>query len=147
MADLRESLNTLVDHPPVAPVGVEVVAARAARFVRRRRVLGSAVGLAVIAVVSATSLLATRQDAEPAVFLATHGATSAGYVAEQPGGYVASGAWHLTITRGEQIIELSSTSSHHCGWIGVIQPGDAVRGSISGPDSTLRVGEHAACPS
>ena len=146
MADLRLSLNALVEHPPSTPVPMEVVAARAARFGRRRRELRGAAGFALVAIAAATGLGVSRQGSERGVVLATHGATSAGYVAEQPGGYIAAGTWQLTITRDGQLTELSSTTSDYCGPIGVIQPGDEVRGSIPGRGSTLRAGERFACP-
>jgi hypothetical protein len=44
------------------------------------------------------------------------------------------------------VTELSSTKSEPCGRIGIIQPGDEVRGSISGQGATLRVGETFSCP-
>jgi hypothetical protein len=146
MADLRQSLHALVEHPPATPVPIEVVAARGARFGRRRRVLRGAVGLALVAVASAAGLGIARQDSKSGVVLATEGATTAGYVAEQPGGYLAAGTWQLTITRDGQVIELSSATSDYCGPIGVILPGDEVRGSITGRGSTLRAGEKFTCP-
>ena len=146
MAELRQSLYALVEHPPATPVSVEVVAARGERFGRRRRVLRGAVGLALVAVAAAAGIGVALQGSERGVVLATEGATSAGYVAEQPGGYIAAGTWQLTITRDGQVTELSSTTSDYCGAIGVIQPGDEVRGSITGGGSTLRAGEKFACP-
>ena len=146
MADLRLSLNALVEHPPSTPVPMEVVAARGARFGRRRRVLRGAVGLALVAGVSGVGLGVARQDSGTGLQVATEGATTAGYVAEQPGGYLAAGTWHVTITRDGQVTELSSTTSDYCGPIGVIQPGDEVRGSITGRGSTLGAGEKFACP-
>lgn len=146
MADLRQSLYALVEHPPATPVPIEVVAARGARFGRRRRVLYRMAGLVLVAVASAAGLALTLQDSESGIVLATSGPRSAGYIAERPGGYAAAGAWSVTITRGSQVIELSSATSHRCGPIGVIQPGDEVRGSITGRDSTLRVGERFSCP-
>jgi hypothetical protein len=50
------------------------------------------------------------------------------------------------IVRGDQVIELDSASADDCGRTGLILPGDEVRGFISGPDSTLRVGEKFTCP-
>jgi hypothetical protein len=147
MAELRQSLYALVDRPPARPVPVEVVAARGARFTRRRRVWRTGIGVALVAVVvSAVGLGVSRQGSESGVVLDTDGSASAGYVAEQPGGYLAAGTWRLTITRDGQVIELSSTSSDHCGPTGVIRPGDEVRGSITGLGSSLRVGERFSCP-
>ena len=147
MAELRQSLRALVERPPARPVPVEVVAARGTRYARRRRTLrGLGAGLALVAVASIAGLGVARQGSEPSVVLSTGGRTSAGYVAERPGGYVATGTWTLTITRGGQVIELSSTSSDRCGPTGIIRPGDEVRGSIMGQGSTLRVGERFACP-
>jgi hypothetical protein len=107
--------------------------------------LRGASGLALLAVVSGAWLGIIRQRSEPAVMLATEGRTSAGYVAEAAGGYVAVGTWSLTITRGGEVIELSSSSSDDCGPTGIIRPGDKVRGSISGAGSSLRAGEKFAC--
>ncbi len=146
MAELRQSLNALVERPPARPVPIEVVAARGARYARRRRALLGAGGLAFVAVATATALGVAQQDSERGVLLGSGERTTAGYVAERPGGYVAAGSWTVTITRGGQVIELSSTSSDHCGRTGVILPGDEVRGSITGRGSTLRVGERFACP-
>ncbi|MEY2454091.1 MAG: hypothetical protein QOD92_3665 [Acidimicrobiaceae bacterium] len=146
MAELRQSLYALVEHPPTTPRAVEVVAAHGARFARRRRELRGAAGLALVVMVSAVGLGVARQDSKRSLFVATEGATTAGYVAEQPGGYIGTGTWHLMITRDGQVIELSSASSDHCGPIGVILPGDEVRGSITGRGSTLRVGEGFTCP-
>lgn len=101
--------------------------------------------LALVAVASTAAVGIIRQG-EPGVTLATGGPTSAGYIAEEPGGYVAAGTWQLAITRGGQVIELSSTTNDHCGRTGVIRPGDEVRGSITGRGSTLRVGERFTCP-
>ena len=146
MAELRQSLYALVERPPARPPAVEIVAARGAAFARRRRVLRGAACLALVAVASAAGVGIIRQRSEPGVMLAAEGGTSAGYVAEEPGGYLAGGTWQLTITRGGQVIELSSTTHDHCGRTGVIRPGDEVRGSITGPGSTLRVGEKFTCP-
>lgn len=146
MADLRQSLQALVEHPPAAPAAVEVVAARAAGFERRRRTTYGAIGLAIVVVASVAGLGTPRQESDPGVNLASEGPESAGYIAEQPGGYVATGTWRLTITRGGQVIDLDSTSNDSCGRTGLILPGDEVRGSITGPNSTLRVGEGFTCP-
>lgn len=146
MAELRPSLYALVDRPPTAPPAVEVVAARGARFGRRRRVRRGMVGLALVAVASIAGLEVARERSEDGVVLAAGGRTTAGYIAEQPGGYLAAGVWSVTITRGGQVIELSSATSDHCGRTGVILPGDEVRGSITGPGSSLRVGERFTCP-
>lgn len=146
MAELRQSLHALVEHPPAAPVAVELVAARAAGFERRRRAMYGAIGLALVAVASVTGLGVVRQGSESGVNLASAGPNSAGYIAEKAGGYVATGTWRLTITRGRQVMELDSTSDDHCGRIGLILPGDEVRGSITGPNSALRVGERFTCP-
>ena len=146
MAELRQSLHALVERPPARPVPVEVVAARGTRYARRRRARLGACGLALVAVASIAGIGVARQDSEPEVVLGSGGRTTAGYVAERPGGYVAAGTWTVTITRGGQVIELSSTSSQPCGRTGVIRPGDEVRGSIMGRGSTLRVGERFTCP-
>ena len=146
MAELRQSLLALVERPPVTPVAVEIVAARGAGFARRRRVLRTGLAIGLVAVLSVAGSVLTRQDPETGVVLDTQGATSAGYIAEQPGGYVGTGTWRLTITRAGQVIELTSAASDDCGRTGVILPGDEVRGSITGPDSTLRVGERFSCP-
>jgi hypothetical protein len=126
-----------------------MVAARGARFTRRRRrVRGAAlVAASLVAVSSAAGLAFLRQGSAPAeVVLAGDGPRSAGYVAEQPGGYVATGTWQLTITREDEVIELRSPSSQACGRTGTIQPSDEVRGSITEPGSSLRVGERFTCP-
>ena len=146
MAELRESLHALVERPPAAPAGIEIVAARGARFRRHRRARQAAAGLALAAVVSVAGVGVARQDSEDSVDLAAGGRATAGYIAERPGGYVASGTWSITITRAGQVIELTSTTSDYCGRTGVILPGDEVRGSITGRGSTLRVGERFTCP-
>jgi hypothetical protein len=104
------------------------------------------VGFAAAVVVSVGVLDVVRQRPEGGVDLAAGGAITAGYIAERPGGYVAAGAWRITITRAGQVIELSSTTNDYCGRTAVILPGDEVRGSIVGPGSTLRVGERFTCP-
>ena len=149
MTELRQTLQSLVERPPAAPAPIEMVAARGARFARRRRRLrGTAVVAgALVVVLSAAGLAVVRQGSTPSeVVLAGDGPTSAGYIAEQPGGYVAIGTWELTITRESEVIELRSPSSQACGKTGAIQPGDQVRGSITGPGSSLRVGERFTCP-
>ena len=149
MTELRQALHALVERPPAQPVAVEVVAARGQRIARLRRVRSAVIGVAVVAVVavgSATALGLVEQSSEESAVLTTGGPTNGGYVAERAGGYVASGTWSLTITRGAQVIELSSTSSDHCGETSLILPGDEVRGSIAGLGSTLRVGERFTCP-
>ena len=146
MAELRQSLHALVERPPASPVAVEVVATRAARFARRRRATHGAIGLALVAFLAAGGFGLAGRDADSTMDLATHGPRSAGYIAERPGGYVASGTWRLTITRRGQVIQLDSTSHDNCGPIGVILAGDEVRGSVEGPGATLRVGEEFACP-
>ena len=146
MAELRESLHALVEHPPAPPVPVEVVAARAAGIVRRRRTTYGTVGLVLVAGLATGGFGLAAQAPPAGVHVASGGANSAGYIAEEAGGYVASGDWRLTITRGGQVIELDSASSEDCGRTGLILPGDEVRGSISGPSSSLRVGETFTCP-
>jgi hypothetical protein len=146
MTELRRSLYALVAQPPAAPVAIEIVVAHAARFRRRREVVRVAVGVGLVAAASAAVLGVGRHDSHRGVVLATEGATTAGYLAEQPGGYLATGTWNLTITRDSHAMELSSTSSDPCGPTGIILPGDEVRGSITGNGSTLRVGESFACP-
>lgn len=146
MAELRQSLHTLVERPPAPPVAVEAVAARGARYARRRRVQRAGTALVLVAVASAAGSVVGRDREQSGVVLSTHGATQAGYVAEEPGGYIGTGTWTLRITRGGEVIELSSTSTGHCGRTGVILPGDEVRGSITGSNSTLRVGNDFSCP-
>ena len=145
MPELRQSLRVLVEHPPAAPVAVERVAARAARFRRRRHLQHSLIGVALIAFASVAGVEVATERSDD-FNLAAGGHATAGYLAERPGGYLANGTWTLTITRGEEVIELSSTTSDYCGRTGVIQPGDEVRGSITGADSTLRVGDNVSCP-
>ena len=99
MAELRQSLYAVVEHPPARPVSMEVVAARAARFSRRRRALYGTFGVALVAVASAAGLAVATQGSDRGVVLATSGPRSAGYTAERPGGYVADGTWSLTIAR------------------------------------------------
>lgn len=145
MDDLRQSLQVLVHHPPVQPAGIEVVAARASQITRRRRArLGAAFMAGAIA--SAAAISAAWPESEPDVLVAMDGSKTAGYIAERPGGYIASGTWRLTITRGEVVIELTSATNDYCGPLGTIQPGDEVRGSITGPASILRAGEEFTCP-
>ena len=146
MAELRRSLHALVDHPPATPAPVEVVAARAAGFVRRRRARSLVVALALLAMASGTGLRLAGQGSDPGVNLASDGPAHAGYIAERPGGFVATGTWRLTITRGGQVTVLDSASDDDCGRTGLILPGDEVRGSVTGPNSTLRVGERFSCP-
>ncbi|MDQ3756371.1 MAG: hypothetical protein M3394_00750 [Actinomycetota bacterium] len=146
MADLRQSLHAMVERPPSAPPPVETVATGAARFALRRHMLRGALVLALVVGAAAVGFGVTRQDSEPGISLATEGPAIAGYIAEQPGGYVAAGSWRLTITRGSQVIELNNTSSDDCGPTGVIRPGDEVRGSITGRGSRLLVGKKFACP-
>ena len=148
MAELRESLHSLVARPPASPAAIELVAARAARFERRRRALYGSIGLALMTVASAAGLGVARlgSGVDSGVNVASGGPNSAGYIAERPGGYVATGTWRLTIIRGAEVIELDSTSHDYCGRTGLILPGDEVRGSITGPMSTLRVGERFTCP-
>jgi hypothetical protein len=146
MAELRQSLHSLVECPTARPLPVEVVAARSTRYARRRRARLGAGGLALVAAASIAGIGVSRQDSEPGVLLSAGGRTTAGYVAERPGGYLAAGTWTVTITRSGQVIELSSTSGDPCGPMGTIRPGDEVRGSITGPGSSLRVGERFACP-
>lgn len=145
MAELRQSLHALVEHPPAAPVPVEVVAARAAGFQRRRRATVGVMGLALVAVASVAGLALAVQEPRSGVNVASGGRVSGGYIAERPGGYVATGTWRLTIIRDGQVIELISGAADDCGRTGVIVPGDEVRGSISGPNSALRVGEGVTC--
>ena len=146
MADLRQSLYALVEHPPAPPPAVEVIAARGTRFRRSRRVRRGVAGLALAVVASVAGLGLLGQRSEEGVVLATGGRTSAGYIAERPGGYVATGTWTITITRGGQVIELSGDAGDRCARTGIILPGDEVRGSIEGERSALRVGETFTCP-
>jgi hypothetical protein len=145
MTELRQSLHALVEHPPAAPAAIEVVATHAASFGRRRRATFAAIGLTLVAVASVTGLGVAMQASPSGVNVASGGADSAGYIAEGPGGYVATGTWRMTITRGQEVIVLDSTSADDCGRTGLILPGDEVRGSITGQDSTLRVGEKFTC--
>ena len=146
MSDLRLALHALVEHPPAAPPSIDELAARGAGFTRRRRVqratAGALAGLCALAGVATASL----ESSTPGVTVAADGPASAGYIAEHPGGYVATGTWQLTIRRQGQVIVLASTTSPACADSGMIQPGDEVRGLISGPESSLRVGESFACP-
>ena len=146
MGELGRSMKMLVDRPPAAPPPVEVIAANGVRFARRRRTRRVVACLACTAVVSIAVLEVVRQSSEDRVVLAAGGRTTGAYIAAQPGGYVAAGSWAITITRGGQTIELSSTTDDDCGRTGVILPGDVVRGSITGERSTLRVGEQFTCP-
>jgi hypothetical protein len=149
MSELQQAMRVLVDRPPTAPAPIETIAARGARFARRRHLVRGTVSLAVVgAIASAAGLAVAFHGSSPGqVVLSTGGPVSAGYIAEQPGGYVATGTWQLTITRGSEVIELRSPSSQSCGQTGIIQPGDEVRGSITGPHSSLRAGERFRCPS
>jgi hypothetical protein len=74
MADLRRSLHALVDNPPIKPVAMEVVAARGARYARRRRALRGGVGIALVAAVSAGAVGLVQRNSDPRVVLATQGA-------------------------------------------------------------------------
>lgn len=62
MADLRQSLNALVEHPPARPAPMDVVAARGVRFARRRRAARSASGLLMVAVVATAGLVVAQQE-------------------------------------------------------------------------------------
>lgn len=146
MTELRQALYALVEHPPAPPTPVELLLTRGERFKRRRRVLRALAVVAFLGVSSVTGLAIARQSSAPELIVAAEGSTSAGYIAEEPGGYVATGTWRLTITRGGEVIELASPSSPSCAAIGTIQAGDEVRGSITGPNSSLRVGEKFSCP-
>lgn len=146
MSELRQALSVLLEHPPVTPVPVEEVVARGARFKQRGRLQRVVAAVAFVGVCSATGVAVSRQGSAPNQMVAAGGSTSAGYIATQPGGYVATGTWRLTITRENEVIELASASSPPCGATGTIQPGDEVRGSITGPNSSLRVGETFTCP-
>lgn len=146
MPELRQALSVLVEHPPATPTPVEQLVARGARFTRRRRLLRVAAAVAFVGVLSAAGVAVSRQSSAPNHIVAAGGSMSAGYIAEQSGGYVATGTWRLTITRANEVIELASPSSPPCGPTGTIQAGDEVRGSILGPNSSLRVGESFTCP-
>ncbi|MEY2432101.1 MAG: hypothetical protein QOC92_1826 [Acidimicrobiaceae bacterium] len=74
MTELQQALYALVDHPPVAPSDIEVVAARGMRFVRRRRMLRGAAALAVVVIASAAGFGLAQQNSDPGVFVATEGA-------------------------------------------------------------------------
>lgn len=73
MADLRGSLQVLVENPPVAPAAVEVIAARGARYARRRRALRGGVGIALVIVVSAAAVSLVERRSDPRVALTTEG--------------------------------------------------------------------------
>ena len=146
MSELRQALSVLVEHPPATPLPVEEVVARGARFTQRRRLLRVAAAVALVGVSSVGGVAVSRHSSAPGQIVAAGKSTSAGYIAQQPGGYVATGTWRLTITRGDDVIELVSPTSSPCGATGTIQAGDEVRGSITGPDSSLRVGERFTCP-
>lgn len=145
MPDLKQSLHVLVDHPPVAPPDPSIVAARGEQFARRRQQWRGALALLVLLGTGAGVFGATRSDQERGISVASQGTMAAGYIAEAPGGYVAEGSWRLTITRGDEVIELSSATSPACGTTGVIRPGDEVRGWITGSMSKLSVGERFTC--
>ena len=146
MPELRQALYALVEHPPTTPPPVEHLVARGARFKRRRRLVRVLAVVAFIGASSVAGVAVSRQSSARELIVAAEGSTSAGYIAEQSGGYVATGTWRLTITRGNEVIELASPSSPPCGATGTIKAGDEVRGSITGPNSSLRVGERFACP-
>ncbi len=146
MTELRQALYALVEHPPAPPTPVELLVTRGERFKRRRHLLRAAAVVAFVGVFSVAGVAVSRQSSTPELMVAAEGSTSAGYVAEQSGGYVATGTWRLTITRGDEVIELASPGSPPCGATGTIQVGDEVRGSITGPNSSLRVGERFTCP-
>jgi hypothetical protein len=74
MTELRQALYALVEHPPVAPSDIEVVIARGAGFVRRRRMLRGAAALAVVVIASAAGFGLARRNSDPGVFVATQGA-------------------------------------------------------------------------
>ena len=75
MADLRQSLNALLEHPPVPATPVEVVVARGRRFARRRRVLRTALGFALVVVASGAGLsVVAQQHSEPGLVLGEEGA-------------------------------------------------------------------------
>lgn len=145
MTDLRDAFQSLVAHPTSAPRPIAGVVARGERLARRRRLRRVAVTGALAGISLVGTFVAIQHDSDPEIVLATEGPRSAGYIAEAPGGYVATGVWRLTITRGDQIFELSSAVSQSCGGTGTIRPGDHVRGFITGPDSSLRVGDSFAC--
>lgn len=145
MSELRHALSVLVEHPPATPVPVEQLVARGARFARRRR-LQRVAGAAAFLAVSSVAGVALLQSPAPNHMVIAGGSPSAGYIAQQPGGYIATGTWRLTITRANEVIELASPSSPSCGATGIIQAGDEVRGSIIGPNSSLRAGEAFTCP-
>ncbi len=146
MPELREALYVLVEHPPATPTPVELLVARGDGFKRRRRLLRVLAAVAFVGVPCAAGVAVWQQSSAPELIVAAEGSTSAGYIAEQSGGYVATGTWRLTITRGNEVIELASPSSPPCGATGTIQAGDEVRGSITGPNSSLRAGERFSCP-
>jgi hypothetical protein len=74
MTELRQALYALVEHPPVAPSDIEVVAARGTRLIRRRRMVRGAVALAVVVIASAAGFGLAQQNSDPGVFVATQGA-------------------------------------------------------------------------
>jgi hypothetical protein len=139
-------MQAMVERPPITPPAASVVAARGVQFARVRQQRRGALALLVVLGVGVAAFNATRADDRRGISVASEGTAAAGYIAEAPGGYVAEGAWRLTITRGREVIELSSTSSPDCGSTGIILPGDHVRGSITGSMSRLSVGERLTCP-
>lgn len=146
MPELREALTVLVEHPPATPPPMDEVVARGDRFTRRRRLRRVATAVALVGVSSLVGVAISRPSPAPNVMVAAGGSSSAGYIARQSGGYIATRTWRLTITRGNEVIELASPLSPTCGATGTIQAGDEVRGSITGPDSSLRAGESFTCP-
>ena len=71
MSDLRQSLRALVDQPPVAAADIEQVAARAARYTRRRRALQGGVAGAFIAIASAAGVGIAQRTEDGAAVVAS----------------------------------------------------------------------------
>jgi hypothetical protein len=65
MADLRQALHALVEHPPAPPSPIEDVFARGTRFARRRRAKRGAVSLLLVAGVAAGGVGIAQQASEP----------------------------------------------------------------------------------
>ena len=65
MADLRQALRSLVEHPPRPPAPMGDLAARGARFARRRRARRGAASVLTIAALGAGGLAAAQRGAGP----------------------------------------------------------------------------------
>ena len=65
MADLRQALRVLEEHPPSRPAPIGDIAARGERFARRRRARRGAASLLTIGVVVGGGLVVAQQGSEP----------------------------------------------------------------------------------